>query len=120
MRKIKSVIALILCISALSACTAQAPSVLPEEDTNMTTEQPVAPLPPVDTEPAPTEPVQTEPDVTEPVVTEPSVKPISSTEQNTDYSDYSDTCFNKRRIALNRQKSLAYRRADYRNYGIYR
>ena len=87
MRKIKSVIALILCISALSACTAQTdPSVLPEEDTNMTTEQPIAPLPPVDTEPAPTEPVQTEPDVTEPEMT--SIKPISATEQNTDYSDY--------------------------------
>ena len=91
MRKIKSIIALILCISALAACTPQTSFVLPEEDPVMTTEQPVAPMPPVIIEPDVTEPVQTEPAPTEPVISdpaEPSVKPISATEQKTDYSDY--------------------------------
>ncbi|MGN0654049.1 MAG: serpin family protein, partial [Oscillospiraceae bacterium] len=81
MRKIKSIVALILCISALAACTPKTSFVLPEEDPVMTIEQPVAPMPPVDTEPDVTEPVVTEP-------AEPSVKPISATEQKNDYSDY--------------------------------
>ena len=49
MRKIKSVIALILCISALSACTAQTEPAEPVVISDMTTEQPIVPLPPVDT-----------------------------------------------------------------------
>ena len=86
MRKIKSVIALILCISALSACTAQTEPAEPVVISDMTTAQPVAPLPPVDTEPVQTEVTTSINPDDVPTPIEP--KPISAKEYNTDYSDY--------------------------------